>query len=332
MRSNLFHVIKIAEIIATPWTRLYLLSSDQRRYFCSAMAALDSSSTHEVETTNLATLLAQAHSSLFFSSTVITVILPILGIISWLAVTGTKDAFSTIERFSAASVSGSMSQSTTKLIDFIYSAILVPLFMVILDYIWFSIARVSSVNKTDSSLRLGIPLKSLVAISRASYGTYNPTLLSDLNKGRSGKLRILIALLLLSALANSTLSNIIAYEAFSEKVLSSLGEAGILRYLSDDIITTWFKRPSALQATLGDHGFQFDIDQQTALASQLTAILTGPSLTNAKSRLTDGAYIGLNATSVAMSGISQNVTDLLNISGFRMTVSCEVAPSAEFVA
>ncbi|RDW57023.1 hypothetical protein BP6252_13895 [Coleophoma cylindrospora] len=243
------------------------------------------------------------------------VAVPLIGLTIWLARTEHKERrFNT---FSGDVVGGRLTQPQAKAIDVICSAVLAPAIMAALNFFWFAVARVSTVNERHTR-KAGLPLAALIGVSQSFSGSYNVFLLNNLRKGRSWRFLMLAGMLLLSALAKTALSNLIAYEAYSHIALPT--NVGSLRYLSDLAVNQ--ELPRIGLATQTTSPFGFSTQQQSSVANQITGLLTGLSFANATSSLTDEAYIGVNATSAAMSSLPSDIVSLNNVPGFRLTVDC----------
>lgn len=254
----------------------------------------------------------RAYTAIVFSSCVV----PLIALMIWLVLTVPKDnPFTT---FAGAKIGGRLTQPQAKGVDIVCSALLAPGFMTALDYFWFTCARVSAVTESHGK-SVGIPLSALSTMSVSSRGSYDIFQLNALRKGRTYRLGMLAGLVLFSAIARSALSNIIAYEAYSEPRFAST--AGSLRSLTDLAVqqgTRFLTGSSATDTAI----FQYRIEQQSAIANRITGLLTGLSFSNATSHLTEEAYIHVNATTVSMSNITSNVSALINVPGYRLTVDC----------
>ncbi|RDW58479.1 hypothetical protein BP5796_12409 [Coleophoma crateriformis] len=253
--------------------------------------------------------------TIYTSIIISSVVVPLIGLTIWLARTEFKERrFNT---FSGDVVGGRLTQPQAKAIDVICSAVLAPAIMAALNFFWFAVARVSTVNERHTR-KAGLPLAALIGVSQSFSGSYNVFLLNNLRKGRSWRFLMLAGMLLLSALAKTALSNLIAYEAYSHIALPT--NVGSLRYLSDLAVNRQLQRIGL--TTEATSVFDFSTQQQSSVANQITGLLTGLSFANATSSLTDEAYIGVNATSAAMSSLPSDIVSLNNVPGFRLTVDC----------
>lgn len=180
---------------------------------------------------------------------------------AWLIIVKVRQGGSIFTGFTSSQIGGHLTQTQAKAIDFVCSALLAPLLMAGLNFIWFACARVCVVNELDATHRgsQGVPLQSLARASRTSVGSYDLLGLWELFSAKTWRLSVLGAVALLSAISSSALSNIIAYESFTEEGPST--GSYTLRMLSDDQIHS----DSLIGATVGiDAGlgkYSFDTTQ-----------------------------------------------------------------------
>lgn len=128
----------------------------------------------------------------------LTAAVPVVALVAWLGcIRANPDIFDT---FAGEKIGGRLTQAEAKAIDVITGAILAPLFMGVLNYIWFTSARVSAVN--EQQLR-SIPLRTLITTSVTSAGSYDLFHLRDLLQGKTWRLCSLGLLMLLSAVSRS---------------------------------------------------------------------------------------------------------------------------------
>lgn len=145
----------------------------------------------------------------------LTMAIPAVALVAWLGCARATPRL--FEPFAGCKIGSRFNQAQVKAIDVLTGAVLAPLFMAILNHVWFGSVRESAVNEQQWK---AIPLRTLVAASGTSTGSYDVFLLRDLMQGRTWRLCLLGMLTLLSAVSRSALSNIIAYEAFTEATLS----------------------------------------------------------------------------------------------------------------
>ncbi|KAK8221627.1 hypothetical protein IWZ01DRAFT_51998 [Phyllosticta capitalensis] len=213
--------------------------------------------------------------------------------------------------FSPQKIGGSFSLSQAKAIDVAFSILVFPCLIAALNFVWFTSARVSAVNELQSPGRRGVPLATLIEASTTTSGSYDILRIIALLRGKSWRLLLLAMMVLLSAVAKSTLSNIIAYEAFSSNSTSSADIR--LRYLSD----TYLNRRAT---NYTDQNIDFG-SSQSEMVAKLEKFLTDITLAPSMS-FQDDTYIGVNATAASMDSINSNITELHDVPGFRLTVNC----------
>jgi hypothetical protein len=80
-------------------------------------------------------------------------------------------------------------------------------------------------------------------------------------------------------------------------------------------------------------GSGYSTSQQSALANQMTALLTGLNFESAVSKLdAGGGYIGTNATAASMNALDSSIVGLTNVPGYRLSVDCQPEQPTEFGA
>lgn len=253
-------------------------------------------------------------SSTYFFGIISTILLPFIGLVVWLALMYKEHRGTTT--VTTAQLGGHFSQPQAKVIDFICSAVLAPLLMAAVNFVWFSCARICVANEVESSHRAsrGISLQALTTASSQSTGTYSPFVLWNLVKGRTWRLAVLGSIALFSAVGTSALSNIIAYDSFTEDVAS--GSAYTLRLLSDPYITHDSQNRDGGLLLYG-----FSIDQQNIAGKNVSSMFN--DLTFVSAGLDgDGGYIGTNATATSMNAVIESVSTLDNVPGYRLTANC----------
>lgn len=241
----------------------------------------------------------------------LTAVVPAVALAAWLAcVRANPHLFDT---FAGEHIGGRFSQAEAKAIDVVAGAILAPMFMAAVNYIWFGSARVSVVNEQQKK---AVPLRTLIAASGASEGHYDLFFLRDLLSGRTWRLFLLAILTLLSAVSKSALSNIIAYEAFSENDLAA--DPVRLRLQRDFAI----EADSGLNNPIELHLYDFNKAQNAQVAKEMVALLTDLTYENATSRLSDHTYVSINATSQSLDSLPLSVSELHDVPAYRLSVEC----------
>lgn len=218
---------------------------------------------------------------------------------------------------SGCEIGGRFDQTQAKAIDFVCGAVIAPLLMAALNLLWFTHARPSAVYGPSANQ---VPLTTLVEASHTSTGTYDLTKIGTLLKSRTWKLVLLGILTLLSAVARTSLSNLIAYEAFTEPTKSTQ----ILRLMRDAYLEdSDYEEPSQCFGSDWPGVYNFSGSEQANMAKQVSGMLTGISYeaaTNSLSR--DGAYISINATSGSLMALDQSVVQLSEVPCHRLSISC----------
>ncbi|KAF4302412.1 hypothetical protein GTA08_BOTSDO10418 [Botryosphaeria dothidea] len=175
--------------------------------------------------------------------------------------------------------------------------------MVPLNYLWFGKARTCAIN--EQTTRRGVPLNVLVEASSTFTGTY------DLAKLYT----------LLSGLARTSFSNLIAYEACDIEVSSTDLE---LRMLADERVNITGEPSLDLQL------YDFEKPQQLDLANQITALLNGITMSNATDKLpADLVYIGTNATNKSMEAVPRSVVRM-EVPGYKLSLTCAPETPSQF--
>ncbi|KAL7906984.1 hypothetical protein GGI35DRAFT_487421 [Trichoderma velutinum] len=272
-----------------------------------------------------------SHSGLYnmvkFPMLLSTLAIPLIALIVWLALTAPKSKL--FESFAGLVIGGRFSQGTAKAIDILFSAIIVPILMAVLNLLWFSYARVAIRASRDvpEEQRRRIPLATLVTVSGMSTGSYNLADFFSLLRGRTWRLFLLTLLTLSSAIAWTTLSNVIAYEAYTQRMPSS--DKYTLRSLSDVQINTATHVASEVEQHVNvqfpSTSFGFGIPQQASISGELTNLLNQMLLLNSSSLDSDGGYVGVNVTDASLSQLSPSVVALYDIPAFRLSATCEPA-------
>ncbi|KAK3116593.1 hypothetical protein LTR53_002891 [Teratosphaeriaceae sp. CCFEE 6253] len=253
-------------------------------------------------------------------------VIPVICLILWFVLVRLKGVRASFSSFSSERIGGTLTQSQAKAVDVVCSIVIAPVLMALLNHFWFAMARVAAVNERHSRhANAGVPLSTLAVVSNSSSGSYRLTTTYTWLPGKSWRLALLAALILLSAVARSALSNLLAYEAFTG--FAHVTSVARLRYLADQAIFT--DLPAATRsdrpgiAHSGFPGFDHaNPTQQADVANQITGLLTSLSFQNASAKLTDGAYIHANVTTDSIVGRSPTVVGLDNIPGYRLSLQC----------
>lgn len=241
----------------------------------------------------------------------------------WASLVG--DTHQWIRTDAGGKIGGHFSQTGAKTIDALCGAILAPLIVTALNYVWFTSARRHTINDIQSNHR-GVPLQSLVAVSTSDSGSYNIFAMKTMIRGRTWRLGLLALLIFVAALAKTTLSNVIAYEAYTE---AHRNQQNIpLRQLADPYISN----PITNQLYEGlryDDILNLTSGQRARMAADIAQLLTDITYQGSNGKLeNDGTYVGTNLTKVAMRNAPKNITSLFDVPGYKIAVECHTDQSA----
>ncbi|KAK8195575.1 uncharacterized protein BKA78DRAFT_351416 [Phyllosticta capitalensis] len=242
-------------------------------------------------------------------------------LIPWLI--SSSSQWSQFNFLTGRAVGGQFSQMQAKAIDFVCSALMAPALMLVLDYLWFSSAQVSAINERQTAQ--GIPLQSLVVASGTDCGTYDMIQFWHLMKAKTWRFLFLAILALLSAITRTSVSNIVAYEAYDDLVPSN----GTLRFMRDidvDGANMHGDPPESLNA------YNYSNSQQAAAANAISSMLTWITLTGNKTLDRGDGYVGVNATTRSMNSLPQSMLQIHNIPGWRLTIDCVPSQPDSFYA
>ncbi|PON20083.1 hypothetical protein TGAM01_v211034 [Trichoderma gamsii] len=258
----------------------------------------------------------------------LTLVIPLIGLIAWFVITAPKVKL--FGSFAGIVIGGRFSQSIAKGIDIVYSGLLAPALMTALNFVWFSSARLAiraSRGKPQEQQRR-IPLATWVTASGMSTGSYNVKDFLSLRRGRMWRLYCLILLALSSAFSWTTLSNIIAYEAYTEIILSNVKyklrtlndmEIDSKTRTSDDLL---IPRPEVLGPQAS---FKLNLQQQASISERLTSLLNQMATSNSSTLDSEGGYVVVNATDSSLVDLDPSVVALYDIPAFRLSAICEPA-------
>ena len=212
---------------------------------------------------------------------------------------------------------GSFTQPQAKILDLIASAIIVPLILALFNYYCFKIARASTVN-TESGLLCNLSLRALIEVSTTDWGSYSPFKLFELARIKQTRPILLAIATLASAISFSALSNVVAYEGFTQEAGANFDAT--LQYL--------YRKPKGTgdEDTGMSGGSQMPvlstIEQQAQFSSQWFQVLTALSYSPAGPFLDHGAYIGINVTNASLARLPSGTTNLLAVPAYKLTYDC----------
>ncbi len=260
----------------------------------------------------------------FTAAVVFSGLIPIVALIAWASHIAKEPYI--LDRFAGAKIGGRLTQGQAKALDVICGALLGPLLMATLNFIWFSSAHVAVINEQTRKER-GVPLTSLVALSSTYSGSFDLFNLYNLVRGRTWRLGFFAALTVLAAIGRASFSNMIAYEAYFED--HSAEAPATLRSLSDETLaqSVDFLETDPIKA------YNYTPTQQAEISGQISALLTGLNFRAASSLLADGkAYIGTNATTNSLDILPPSVVQLVSVPGYRLTTECQPAIASNLAA
>lgn len=185
--------------------------------------------------------------------------------------------------------SWSMSQKSAKIIESMWNAVISPVIFFFFDALLFRVARVTMISEKTSRT---VALRPLVAASSTDAGTYNPIKIYGIV--RKSRLRLLpfAILTVLSGISLGSISNVVAYEAYTKPA----GETSVLLQTLNGIESrsTGILPPSQFSTT----------GQLANFTGQVNGMLTALSYQNAADKLESDSYIGVNATTASLNALS----------------------------
>lgn len=258
-------------------------------------------------------------STLYFALLTLSVLVPAAAMSTWLVTVRHQPELFKFNTFAGSVIGGRLSQTQAKVIDFVCSAVLAPLLVAHLNMVWFSIARVCVINEKERR-RQGVPLATLATASRMGGGSYNFYDYLALLRGRTWRLLLLVMITFCSAISSSTLSNIIAYEAYSANVTAPDNVYNLRGLRNLTVEHPWgFNHFSQNSTLLGQASLE--------IGTMLNALLSEDASSSLDA---EGGYVGPNATSASMASIPLTVVEILNVPGYRLTADCQPAVASSF--
>lgn len=247
-------------------------------------------------------------------------LVPVGSIVIWGSL-GTRQS-EELEWFSSAPIGGRFTQSQAKAIDLVCGAVLAPLLLVIFNYIWFTSARVAAVNELDKSVTT---LQTLSVASATTTGSYNIFDIWQLTiRSRSPRLVLMGFLIICAAVANTALTNIIAYEAYTLDTPSADIQ---LQYLRDDQT----QGQKYVDNTVADL-YEFDQTQTATFSEQFSGMLTRVSIMNARAVLNGSEYYLVNTTAASLNVLEGTIVELPNVPAIKYAIQCQAeAPASPMV-
>ncbi|RMZ72814.1 hypothetical protein GMOD_00009864 [Pyrenophora seminiperda CCB06] len=245
----------------------------------------------------------------------LTAAIPLAALVVWLVCVRANPRI--FDTFAGEKIGGHLSQAEAKAVDAITGAVLAPLLMTTLNFVWFGSARVSALNEQQAK---PIPLRTLVAASGTTGGNYDLFNLRNLLMGKTWTLGLFALLTMLSAVSRTALSNVIAYEAFSE--LGSSQTSVPLRLQSDVTINKDYDVYLSGPDIVSFHLYNFDGNQDAQVVKDVVTLLTEISYEASDSKLTNGTYVAMNVTSKSLESLPPAISRLENVPAYRLSVNC----------
>ncbi|MCJ1433568.1 hypothetical protein MMC27_002931 [Xylographa pallens] len=249
---------------------------------------------------------------------------PILTFVVWICIITKKGV--AIQLLSNSRIGGRFTLVEAKAIDFVCGGILAPVVMSAIDFCWFFSSRIAVIGEQHSTARL-VPLKTLVDMGSLSSGTYNPYRIASLLQSKQPPLLAMAALTLLSAIAYTSLTNMVAYEAYTATIE---GSSNLLNRLSNS--SGNFNSTMSQQITWYDVYFpRFDAGEKAEFSEQFVDLLTGISYGDSIHNLLNGTiYLGINVTNNSLSAVSEDIVELYNIPAYQLRAKCGGAALSNF--
>ena len=248
----------------------------------------------------------------------LTAAIPLVALVVWLVCVRANPRI--FDTFAGEKMGGHLSQAEAKAVDAITGAVLAPLLMATLNFVWFGSARVSALNEQQAK---PIPLRTLVAASGTTGGNYDLFNLRNLLMGKTWTLGLFALLTMLSAVSRTALSNVIAYEAFSE--LGSSQTSVPLRLQSDVTINQDYDGIVSGADIVSLDLYDFDGNQNAQVVKDVVSLLTEISYDSSDSKLTNGTYVAVNVTSQSLESLPPAISRLENVPAYRLSVNCSPA-------
>lgn len=255
------------------------------------------------------------------STLILIALVPVLSVAIWGGLNNNRpDGWAL---FSSAPIGGRFTQSQAKAVDLVCGAALAPMLLVTFNYIWFTCARVAAINELD---KRPATLRTLSIASATNAGSYNVFAIWQLIvRSRAPRVMLLGCLILCAAVANTALTNVIAYEAYTIDTAPSTNMR--LQYLWDEQVL----EPMAVGYKVSEM-YQFDQNQTATISQQFTGMLTGVSIGSARTLLNDSEYYMVNATAASLNALPGAVIELPSVPAAKYSIQCAAStPNIPFV-
>lgn len=226
-----------------------------------------------------------------------------------------------VDFFEGSPIGGTLTLTQAKAIDFVSSAIIAPLLLVVLNYVWFSVARASIINERKQNAS-GISLYALLEASNTASGSHDLFKFWTLFTSRSSRLMVFAFITLFAAFARSLFSNVIAYEAFN--VARDAADVR-LRLLNGFHMTSGGIVQDSNATTAGGNLIYWPTsdEQEKQFTMQTTSVMQQVVWQNSTTYLNGSAYIAANITQADLNNVPSLDVVLQNVPAVKGTIDCK---------
>lgn len=213
---------------------------------------------------------------------------------------------------------GVFSQPQAKIIDFLACAIAAPMIVAVFNYVSFQITGACVLDTEAATITLTV--KALLEVGTTTFGSYDPFKLATLLATSKLRVMLLAVVAILLAVSFSTLTNVIAYEAFQASVSDQ-----------SSIRLDYLHSPPGQSTTQKSENKGIPTNQMPAISSkdllseftsQYFEVMTALSFTTAERFLDDGKSIGVNATNASLSAVPSSVDILFDVPAYQLSYTC----------
>lgn len=165
--------------------------------------------------------------------------------------------------FSSVALGGRFSQVQAKSIDFITGAIVAPILIAVANLCWFIPSKRSAAGANGRA----ISLATLVELAGTSSGSFNPRKHFILGSSLRPRYILFSCLILLSAIAYTFLTNVIAYEAYTSTSIQTIRDRPwTLGFTKDE----WNELQITLSSYLNSAGWPGFYDRDRTRSNELS--------------------------------------------------------------
>jgi len=150
---------------------------------------------------------------------------------------------------------------------------------------------------------------SLLEVSNTSSGSYDIVKLHRLLWTKRVRTVVFGLLVVLAAIAQTSFTNVMAYEAFTSDIRASSTN---IRSLN----------PFILSFGDGPNAYSFSDNDTSAFEEQVTTMLLDLSFQSAMQMLLKGDYLGINANRESLDSLVSTITHLHGVPGYRLSLQC----------